>query len=1040
MSTKALTIYDAAAGAGKTYTLVKNYLLKVLGDHRISRYQQILAITFTNKAVSEMKERILSTLYSFALDGNSDNAMFQEIQKELQLETIALQQKSLEVLHYILHNYTAFSVQTIDKFTQSIIRTFAFDLNLSTAFEVQLDQKAILEEAVDQLLLEVGKDKLITKVVMRYVNQQINDDKSWDIKRLLIDLGMLLFQEEDQKYLELQKDHTIADYVSFEEKLKALFKTNENEVKKSAELLIQKFQETQVIDDFIRGSLPNYFKKLANEGTFPLRDFILKDISQENLYAKSKSDNIKQRIDQLRPEIEKSFEHTKALIYENKLIEGVVKNLPAISLLSILKTKIDLLKKEKNQVLISEFNALIAENIKDQPTPFIYERLGEKYKDFFIDEFQDTSEVQWDNLIPLIDNSLSSFIDSTETTGTATLVGDAKQSIYRWRGGKAEQFIHLSNGNSPFSNSENQLFHLGTNYRSCEEIIKFNNDFFSYLCDFLSNDAFKSLYKKGNQQKTNSKDGGYISFECFEANLKKDKDEIYPEAVEKYIAEAIADGFEYKDIAVLVRRNAEGVTIANYLSEKEIPVISTESLLIKNALEIQLLEAALFYLSEPDNENFRLKFINALYHDNKITYIPSKIASAIKSSAVTFNEYLYEATSIDLKEISKNNPSVFQLIEKLMAWLNLNVNPSANLQFFLDIAFDYTNTHNGSIQQFLEYWVSKKDKLSVVSTDEQNGVKVMTIHKSKGLEFPIVILPYLSGSLYDFKPKNLWIKNIFEDLNNHNLYWQFNRKVFDYYNNRIVENSAYTVALEELDLINVLYVAFTRAVNRLYLIGNEKEASTALEKGNIISFLNDFFSQKNLESNEINRRSIGKPSAINKENKKQQHTLNLSSFHYKKLDNSTVNATITNEIRENAIKIGDFIHLIMSKIYDKSTIDEVFAEVKFQDTIPEELLLRFKSQIEALTHSKEFENCFNKENTIFNERDFYMENEILRPDRIEISADKTVYILDYKTGEKQPKHKTQIKSYDEIVKKLGYRNVKNYLIYFDEILEIVEVK
>lgn len=1037
MSSKALTIYDAAAGAGKTYTLVKNYLLKLLSSNNNGRYKQILAITFTNKAVSEMKERILSTLYKFSLkepDGN-DNPMFSEIQNILQLDDVTLKKRSLDVLNFILHNYTAFSVQTIDKFTQSIIRTFAFDLNLSNSFEVQLDQKIILEEAVDQLLMEVGKEEKVTSIVLKYVAQQIENDKSWDIKLLLIDLGMLLFSESDQAYIKSLESLTVASFFELEKEYQKSILGNENSIKQKATSLLEKLDQENIIDDFTRGTLPKYFKKLAEEGNHLLSGFILKNIAEESLYAKSKSDSTKAKINELRPHIESIFNETKELIYKNKLSEGILKNLPAMSLLNVLNTKIIILKKEKNQVLISEFNALIAENIKDQPTPFIYERLGEKYKDFFIDEFQDTSEVQWNNLTPLIDNALSSYIETTKKTGTATLVGDAKQSIYRWRGGKAEQFIALSEGHSPFSNPEKNSFQLDTNYRSYSEIINFNNHFFTYLSDFLSNESHKTLYKKGNQQNVNTKKGGYISLEYFDANTKSEKSEVYPEAVKKYIDEAVSDNFSYKDIAILVRKNSEGILISNYLIEQGIPVISSESLLIKNALEVQLLEATLNYLCDTENSAHRLNFIKTLSSFLKKKINSEDLKSLLKTTPELFEDALKTVFGINLRNLFSNNQSIYQLLENLTHTFCLHNKSSANLQFFLDISFDYCNSNNGSLQQFIDYWDQKKDKLSIITSEGQEGVKVMTIHKSKGLEFPIVILPYLDESLYNFKTSNIWINNHRSSPQITHLYWRFNRKVFDFYKTSLIENHNDIISSEELDIINVLYVAFTRSVKRLYLLGSTKDANTSLEKGNITAFLNDFFKTQNTEQKDL-RYTIGEKQKNNIHEAQSQSTILLENFIIKK---ASISTSLTNH-KSTSAQIGDFVHLVLSKIYDRSDFNKVSEFIERTSLINHNEIILLKNQIKALINHTIFSNYFNRNNTIYNERDFIVNTEIMRPDRLEISRENEVIILDYKTGSENKQYNDQLNKYESFVKNMGYKNVKKYLVYLNETLKIIEVQ
>jgi len=440
-TTAAFTVYDAAAGAGKTYTLVKNYLIKVLASSNKSRYKQILAVTFTNKAVAEMKSRILESLYGFSLAQvpSRQKFMFNEIKEALDVEEKELQEDSKAILHYLLHNYTAFSVQTIDKFTQSVIRTFAHDLGLSTNFEIELDQKKLLEKSVDNLLNQVGVKKELSNVVVDFAKSNIDNDKAWNIKKSLLETAAILFSEEDIYPIQKMSLHTFQDFEKLNKELKERKEKNLQQIKKVSEEILAVFEEKGIQNEFKGNYILKYFKKLIKDGEDTFDSKWKNEIETTAFYTAKTGDAIKQIIDDLRPRIVSVFLDTKKMVLEIQFLDRILKNVTQMSLLKTINDQLQGLKNESQLLLISDFNKLIFETIKDQPTPFIYERLGERYKDFFIDEFQDTSVMQWQNLLPLCDNAVSSLLENEDETGTVTLVGDAKQAIYRWRGGKAEQ-------------------------------------------------------------------------------------------------------------------------------------------------------------------------------------------------------------------------------------------------------------------------------------------------------------------------------------------------------------------------------------------------------------------------------------------------------------------------------------------------------------------------------------------------------------------------------------------------------------------------
>ena len=1040
----ALTVYDAAAGSGKTYTLVRNYLLKILSNPNKNRFKQILAVTFTNKAVAEMKNRILESLHGFSQTNipSEHKSMFAEISKELFISAESLQQKSKEILHFILHNYTAFSVQTIDKFTQSVIRTFAYDLGLSTNFEVELDQNKILELAVDELIDQVGIDPVITETIIDFAKSQINEDTGWNIKQSLLQTAKIIFNEDDIPHIQKLSEHTFSDFKQFNKKIISTIAINKQQIKKLSEDLLEIFEAESVISEFIRNSIPNHFKKLAkiqeDEFVKGWRD----DIDNYSFYTKGNKNEIaKQKIDELKPQIIKTFNITKKLVFENEFLIRVQKNIVQMSLFKSVNEKLDAIKKEKQVLLISDFNKLIYNSIKNQPTPFIYERLGEKYKDFFIDEFQDTSVLQWQNLFPLADNAVSSLIENTNDTGSVTLVGDAKQAIYRWRGGKAEQFLELSTEKSPFANQEKTTVQLDTNYRSFSNIINFNNSFFTYLSEHFNNPAYAELYKNGNRQNTNHREGGFIQFEFIDAANAEEKSELYPEKVAETIRQIILNGFEYGDISILVRKNAEGVEIANYLNEQKIPVLSFEALLVKNSNEVQLLITLTEFLQTPSDNKKKLEFLKALVVILQIENVHEFLSYFCKLS---FTEIAFNLSNYDLyvEFDCFEKYSLYEAYEALIRNFNLNTTANANLQFFLDFVFEFTIKNSLGVSAFIDHWNAQKEKLSVVIPEGKNAIQIMSIHKSKGLEFPVVIYPYADTYIYDHKknPDSVWFPvNDFSEIFNE-AYVKYNEKIFEKYSedgNALVQNIK---QLQELDNFNVLYVALTRAKEQLYVISNLKNIGKP-KSGEFQYYFTNFLEGSQFKK-EDGKFFYGIPEKLS-EKKIINSTETLNTFISSTKESRGIRTIIPDqsisESRQASIDAGIFIHELLSNIYDRSDAQRILKQFKKLNLMDADQYSIIENNIYKILNHKDLLKIFRKENTIFNERDFVHNSEILRPDRIEILNDGTVYIIDYKTGEENIDHQKQLSKYQSIFTKTDLKNVKKVLIYLGDSIFINKV-
>lgn len=503
-------IYNASAGSGKTFSLVRDYLSLLFSAKKTDAFRSILAITFTNKAVAEMKSRIVENLIAFSKDNTQDDylAMLNAVANSTNISQDLIKTRSVILLKKLIHNYAAFEISTIDGFTHRVLRTFAKDLGLPSNFEVTMQVDDILHEAVDKLIAKAGEDEELTKVLIDFALSKADDDKSWDISRELYSIAKLLTKENNLDHLKAFENKDLKDFKTYTKTLNDKKQDITSAIKQIAENVFNLLNENGILPEYaFTGKYAyKYFNNLkeGNLGKLTFTAGWQNDLinGTKPIYSKSSKDLSKEQksiLDGLKQPIGSYFEDSKNKVLLLNFIEHISKNIIPLSLLNSIKKEVEAIKKERGLLLISEFNNTIANAIKGQPAPFIYERLGERYRHFFIDEFQDTSELQWQNIIPLAENPLIS-LDEDENQGSLLLVGDAKQSIYRWRGGKAEQFINLCNKISPFSINP-EVTNLPNNFRSLPQVVNFNNALFKHIAQYFKVEDYESLYEKSPQEK-----------------------------------------------------------------------------------------------------------------------------------------------------------------------------------------------------------------------------------------------------------------------------------------------------------------------------------------------------------------------------------------------------------------------------------------------------------------------------------------------------------------------------------------------------------
>ncbi|WP_431132874.1 UvrD-helicase domain-containing protein [Psychroserpens mesophilus] len=1041
-------IYNASAGSGKTYTLVQDYLKILFSSNSLLAFRNILALTFTNKAVGEMKERIIETLKAFSEESifDTSNSMFDAIANDLNLEPKVLHEKSKVLLHTMVHNYAAFDISTIDKFNHKLIRTFAHDLKLPVNFEVELDTKTMLSKAVDKLIDKAGSDNELTKILVDFAIEKTNDDKSWDISYDFNAIAELLINENEIPYIDQLKTKTLNDFKHLKANLQKQYKTASNNVIEIAKTLLELIHHTSLNhNDFSSSYLPKHFIKLA-EGNFNVsfstkwQNDLLEGLP---VYPKKASDDVGHAIEGIREQLTDAFLSTKKGVFQIKFLKNALNNVTPLSVLGVIKKTLDELKEEDDLLLISEFNAIINKEIRKQPTPFIYERIGEKFKHYFIDEFQDTSVLQWENLIPLVASTISGENLKGET-GTAMIVGDAKQAIYRWRGGRAEQFIDLYSEGNPF-HVEKTVKNLPSNYRSFKQIVEFNNTFFNHISDFaFSNLQHQHIYKNAHQDFI-FKNEGYVELSFLNTD-DEDKNELYCQAVLNTIEKAQKNGFSLKDICIIVRRKKEGIAIAEYLSSKHYAIISSETLMLKNAPEVNFIINILTLAIQPKNDEVKIDTLKYLAEHqlslvDKHEFFRQLVHKDLFKLFEALNDFGYQFDFNRFLQLP-----IYEAIEDVLRQFKLNTSSNAYVQFFLDEVLDYSQKYNTSISGFLEYWERKKDSLSIVSPQGKDAVQIITIHKSKGLEFPVVIFPYANQGIYfDLNPK-VWFpvnKNNFNGFSH--LYLNLNKDLEDFNETGHMLYNEYLSELE-LDSINLLYVVLTRPIEQLYIISEfDVDKKTQTEKLNTYSglFIN-YLKAHDYWKDDTFTYSFGNPVKTSEAKTATHDTIFQNEFistakEEHNLNIVTSSGYLWDTLQEKAIEKGNLIHNIMSEVKTAEDVEYILDAYKNSGKINTLQYKELKVMVYNIVNHNQLQPFFNSELTIYNEQDIITKKgQLLRPDRIVINSKNEAVIIDYKTGLTNSKHQEQLYDYQLVMEDMNFKVIKKILIYINDEITIKE--
>ena len=1032
-------IYSASAGSGKTFTLVKEYLKICLASKSPKKFVEILAITFTNKAASEMKERIITSLKGFANTESAEQTekdMLRLIATETGISPEELSIRSKIIFEAILHNYSQFSIGTIDKFTHRIIRTFAQDLDLPANFEVEMDHKLLLKQAVDLLISRTGEDEKLTQLFVSFIKDKTADDKSWLIENDFYTIAEELLKESGQEHCDSLKDLSLDDFFSIKKSIQDYIYKFDIELTAIGAGFKSDCEDLNLMPEWIAGGkngLSKYFEylKIKQWKSYTPTKTTYKAIEKENWHSAKTPNEMKGHIDPLQNKFQPLLLKVLEILedypkYVNFRL--IASNFYAMAVLHEISKEMQYIKEQNNIIPIGEFNKKIAEVLQNEEGNFIYERLGERYAHYFIDEFQDTSELQWNNLVPLIENAIA----NGQKPGSAMIVGDAKQAIYRWRGGEVDQFIDLqikANNLPPNHPYKMEALSLESNYRSTKEVVTFNNKFFSSIAPKIEKESYRNLFQELNSI-PQKEEGGYVSIEYIESG--SDYDELQSAKCLETISSLKVDGFNYGDICILTRTKAKGALIVKALSDHKIPVISSESLLLEQSTEVKFMLNFLRFLNEPSHPRFRFKLLEFLHENEYSTWTldttQQQLERLSKGSVAQFNAFLSSLVP-DYEMLKWRSISLIEMCHKISKSFQLEKSARIYMQFFMDELWVYSNKYSQDLFGFLNYWEDKATKLSVAIPEGIDAVQVMTIHKSKGLEFPVVIFPFANWDSTSAQDPKSWVSIDEPELAN------LPTSLIPLSDKLKTSTPALQEVYAEhkskvlLDNLNMLYVALTRPKTRLYI-------QTSAKGGNLNVHFDNFLKAEGMWEEKKTVYSFGSPHKYQaKERSKNKYIkvvepINTLSNILKITRQAPKMWEVENP--EKGADKGRKVHEILSYILVKEDLDSALEKALREGLIVNSENAELRILLERVLNHNDLLAYFAKGLKVKNEEDILLANgKVIRPDRL-VFGDNGITIIDYKTGEPLQSHEEQILNYSRHIKEMGYAVNSCVLVYINE--------
>ena len=889
---KPFIIYRSSAGSGKTYTLALEYLTLALRQPKA--YGKILAVTFTNKATQEMKSRIVEFLYQ--LSRGQNEPLQQELEHRTGLTGPALTEQAQRVLRQLLHGYSYFAVMTIDSFFQRVVRSFAREMDLQAGFRIEIDQGKVLEEVIDQLLLTLGdtQHRKLRRWLTRFAEEKVETGKAWDFRRDIKTLAYELFKED---YKQQQAEQATAETVEMTVTLQKL-RTRQRQFEQQMaqygqQALTVMERHTLTVDDFAYGKsgVAGYFPKLIDASSYEPGARVLAAVGDASRWS-SKSSKKKDQImaaaeDGLLQTLDEVLDHYQqhALVYYSTV--ELSRFVYTYGILNHLEEQLQSYKRDHDLMLISDAPLFLKDIIGQDDTPFIYEKIGTTYQHFLIDEFQDTSGLQWTNFRPLVENSLNA--------GHRNLVvGDVKQSIYRWRGGDWQ--LLLEKIQHDVAEYQTEVRDLDRNYRSRRHIVDFNNALFVRLSQLLYQslaermedvpdegmrafllsraEIVRDAYTQVGQALPTSYRGdwhGHVRIQLLEKDqlAGEEDDTHWKDYVKEQLpgmVETLQDrGYALQDIAFLVRNKREGQEVAQTFMDYKhqgraqkdyrYEVISPESLFLNASLTVSLLVDVLRFLDNPTDRIVRGSIVHKY---RRLQRLPQDSDTLHRLFAAAGNNRWQEDSETEaLATFYAELPSdfeyfqdylnklpLYELVEDLVRIFDLGATgETVYVQAFQDAVLNFTRVEQGDLHSFLRWWDERGQETSVQVAEAVDAMRIMTIHKAKGLQFKVVILPFCTWDT-DHHPSQtniLWTRTLTPPLQELGLMpMRYSKKLM----NTVFRQDYYEELIRvHIDNLNLLYVAFTRAEECLYAFAPPKGSKSGYPLDSVANALCQSFTE-----------------------------------------------------------------------------------------------------------------------------------------------------------------------------------------------------
>lgn len=1067
-----LFVYRASAGSGKTFRLAAEYLK--LAFLNPENYNRILAVTFTNKATNEMKGRIVKELYSLAQ--GEITAIGKEIVQHHKLNNTDLKQRAQQILSLILHDYSNFSVSTIDSFVQRVIQSLLWEMGQQGRFEIELNTHVVLEQAADNLLDSSPNNPETLKWMSSMINSRLEAGSSWDIRSELVSIGNQLFSETfrlmDPKQVELLTSKQLIEGIR--KAAKSIIEVKATQIQTLANEILTEIEKHGLIaENFVNGKkgFISFVYKCSrfNPSQKDLIDtkssYLQKAVSDPTGTDWVKADTRK------KPELFipiGSFVSTYlhgALNNLCALVEGeelkkyttahiVLQNLGNLGLLADLWSESKKISKTDGILLLSDSHHLLREFVKETDAPFVFEKMGTRYEHFLIDEFQDTSVVQWENFRPLINNGLAQ-------GKMSMVVGDVKQSIYRWR--NSDWRILGQKIFDDFTPPQIEEKHLSTNFRSAQTIIDFNNQFFENAAQLCCNKIAEMLEKSDTNLSENLTQQiekayndikqtaatkhenafGKVEISMLEANTSEAYNAaIGPKLIDLLIS--LSKKYSYGEIAILFRQKKEGVQIANLLVEhnrrvlveqKKINFISQDGLLLNSSAAVRLIVAALRVIYDSGNEICKREFARELETLNQQS-VPQWHQTFASTSIETEISWLNNLEFSPIQEVFEGIVNRYQL--------NAKTGELAYIAELHEFIITQSAKTGSDLYRFLEWWDEKSGSTTLTVPEASDAITLITIHKAKGLQFPVVIIPYANWS---FSPSNNdsinWVSTHMEPFNSLPYYpiklYSIAQK--SYFQHQYFENIMHQI----VDNLNLLYVAFTRAETELHIFCQSTNTSNNNSFSKIGEIISLVIPQLNLNLTEDQQTQVKTYTAINsnperirkdisQKNEKWEIQNYSSVLTIPKIrinrQKSALHINPSNELQKPAMH-GKLMHLIFSCINTENDIDTALNQFEIEGIIDSTESNLLNNKIRNSLQKEPLNLWFSNRYRILNERTLLTpQGSMYRPDRVMLSESETI-VVDFKFGEVQPQHKNQVVNYCKLLQTMGYPKVQGYLWYFD---------